>query len=181
MIRKNYWIEEMKKTKCIKCGKITDNATRVVEIKDNGEASVLYYCQDCESGITSDKFSDLDLTNLVSLFKKIFGQKVEILPVKPITEFPKCSKCGLACTEFLNNRKLGCPHCYEENNLKKPLDILLPKIHGGIKHVGKIPRHHKPLSVLKRELEDAIKIENYEEAAILRDKIKELESKELTS
>ncbi len=97
-----------------------------------------------------------------------------------------CSVCKLTYNEFRRNGRLGCAHCYtafEEN-----LESLLRKIHGTTKHSGKRPgiRDEKRTDLnerilgLKYRLEEAIKKEEYELAAQLRDKIKELE-KELSN
>jgi protein arginine kinase activator len=65
------------------------------------------------------------------------------------------------------------------------LDPLLEGMHAGCKHLGKIPagsksrvKFEQSISQLQTELQAAIEQENYEEAARIRDQLKELEKKE---
>jgi protein arginine kinase activator len=69
------------------------------------------------------------------------------------------------------------------------LSTLLKKIHGSNQHFGKVPfggekidkekeKEKSPLQELKSKLQKAIQLEEFEEAARLRDKIRALENKE---
>ena len=78
--------------------------------------------------------------------------------------------------------RLGCSECY--NSFRKYLMPLLKRIHGSSRHYGKIPlaivmpAQGKPeLAELKTKLEKAIRDEEFEEAARIRDALKELEKK----
>lgn len=83
--------------------------------------------------------------------------------------------------EFSNNGKIGCHDCYDAF-----FDNLMPvvkRIHGNSRHVGKIPnrgggelRIKSEIEKLKSELNTAIKEQEFEHAAELRDKIKDLEN-----
>jgi protein arginine kinase activator len=91
-----------------------------------------------------------------------------------------CDTCGLKFVEFRNTGRLGCPHDYD--SFKPELIPLLESIHGEPKHEGKSPRRQprakdeqKELVHLRRKLQDAIGGEKYEEAARLRDRIRQLE------
>lgn len=92
----------------------------------------------------------------------------------------QCEACGLKFVEFRNNGRLGCSHDYD--SFKDDLLPLLESVHGDVKHVGKVPRRlpkaksaHVELTSLRRKLQQAVTDEAYEEAARLRDKIRELE------
>ena len=74
--------------------------------------------------------------------------------------------------------RLGCPECYE--TFAEPLEGLLKTMHKGTRHVGKVPeslRQGRDLSdrlkQLQKKLAKAIQEEDFEEAAILRDEIKQ--------
>ena len=78
--------------------------------------------------------------------------------------------------------RLGCGDCYEA--FKAQLGPLLKRIHGADRHVGKIPlrigktvKDTRTLQELKMKMERAIQTEDFEEAAKLRDKIRELEKR----
>jgi len=92
----------------------------------------------------------------------------------------QCEVCGLKFVEFRNNGRLGCSHDYD--SFKEDLLPLLESVHGDVKHVGKVPRRlpkadkaHVELTSLRRKLQQAVTDEAYEEAARLRDRIRELE------
>ena len=95
---------------------------------------------------------------------------------------PKCERCGMTYYDFQKKGKLGCGDCYEK--FGKNLSELLRKIHGSDRHVGKMPfkgertiKEQEDLKRLKDELNRMIQQEEFEKAAMLRDRIKELEEK----
>ncbi len=94
----------------------------------------------------------------------------------------KCSNCGLSYADFKKIGRLGCSECY--NAFKKQLAPLLKRIHGMTQHVGKAPvkvgkttKKKGDIQELRAKLQLAIEMEAFEEAARLRDQIKEAEKK----
>lgn len=92
----------------------------------------------------------------------------------------ECPNCGIKFVEFRNSGRLGCPHDYQE--FREELSPLLENIHGELKHCGKTPRRlpqskqtQSELLHLRKELQAAVVREAYEEAASLRDRIRQLE------
>ena len=92
-----------------------------------------------------------------------------------------CEECGISYIEFRNQGLLGCPKDYDA--FKEALAPLISRAHdGATHHVGKAPgspseRHaaQQELRRLKRLLDEAVTAEDYERAAELRDRIRELE------
>ncbi len=77
---------------------------------------------------------------------------------------------------------MGCSECYRTFN--KKLLPLLRRLHGSVQHTGKAPlqkvgvgKKGKEIMELRRELQKVIEKEEYEKAAVIRDKIKKLEKK----
>jgi protein arginine kinase activator len=92
----------------------------------------------------------------------------------------QCEACGLKFVEFRNNGRLGCPHDYDA--FKDDLMPLLESVHGETKHAGKSPRRvpqakgaQLELSQLRKKLQQFITDEKYEDAAQVRDRIRQLE------
>src|SRR6266404_4710111 len=92
----------------------------------------------------------------------------------------ECPLCGIKFVDFRNSGRLGCPHDYQE--FREELTPLLENIHGEIKHCGKSPRRlpqnkktQTELVQLRKQLQNAVQKEAYEEAARLRDQIRKLE------
>jgi protein arginine kinase activator len=93
-----------------------------------------------------------------------------------------CPMCGLTWSNFKQNGLMGCSHDYTMFETK--LLPLLKRAHeGATDHAGKIPaarkteetnRHVNSLRI-RRELQKAIDAENYEQAARLRDELRQIE------
>jgi protein arginine kinase activator len=90
----------------------------------------------------------------------------------------KCARCGFTQADFKKAGRLGCPECYK--TFSEALQGLIKTMHKGTHHVGKVPeslRQSRDLSdrlkALQKKLNKAIEEEDFEEAAILRDEIKQ--------
>lgn len=158
---------------CDKCGK--QQATSYYKQTINGKSVSMNLCSDCAQklGGFNNIFSDpFGISNLFSDFLFPIG---ETGTIKSIV----CEKCSKTFEEITEDGKIGCDNCYVIFR-----DKLLPSIerlHGNATNVGKVPhsagaeiKRKKQLDDLKAELEDAVKKEDFEKAATLRDKIKSL-------
>ena len=90
----------------------------------------------------------------------------------------RCPACGFTQADFKKAGRLGCPVCYQ--TFAEPLEGLLKTMHKGTRHVGKVPESLRQtrdltdrLKHLQKKLARAIEEEDFEEAAILRDEIKQ--------
>jgi len=90
-----------------------------------------------------------------------------------------CPCCGFTQADFKKNLRFGCSECYD--TFAGQLRGMLKTMHRGEQHVGKIPKAFaiqqnvaNQLSELEARLEEAIKGEEFEEAARVRDEIREL-------
>jgi protein arginine kinase activator len=91
----------------------------------------------------------------------------------------KCPACGFTQADFKKAGRLGCPECYK--TFAEPLEGFLKTMHKGTRHVGKVPESLRQnrdfsdrLKLLQKKLSKAIEREDFEEAAILRDEIKQI-------
>lgn len=142
----------------------------------NDKIAELHICQACAKSKTEEIKDQLNVSDfLVGL--------TGLDPLKEKEEVNlKCSSCGLSYADFKKKGRLGCAYCYSA--FRGVLLPLLKKIHGSTSHAGKIPyRKEKKMvssakvSELKERLQRAINLEEYEEAARLRDEIKQAEAK----
>ena len=92
----------------------------------------------------------------------------------------KCPRCGFTQADFKKAGRLGCPECYR--TFSEALEGLLKTMHKGTRHVGKIPRLQRAsqeiatrLRALQEKLGKAVVAEDFEEAARLRDQIKQIQ------
>jgi protein arginine kinase activator len=92
----------------------------------------------------------------------------------------KCPACGFRWEDFERTHRMGCPVCYQIHS--KPLAETIALIQPGPSHIGRHPSLHEKdrlerLTRAKILLEEAIREEDFESAAALRDQISDLESK----
>lgn len=89
-----------------------------------------------------------------------------------------CPNCGFTQSDFKKTGRLGCSQCYEV--FADTIEGLLKSMHKGIQHVGKVPQHlqetkaiNERIKQMEASLQQAVKEENFEDAAKLRDQIKQ--------
>lgn len=93
----------------------------------------------------------------------------------------QCPKCEMTLSEFKRVGKFGCEECY--HTFTNRLDPIIRRVQSGnTKHYGKIPKRHggnlhtrKQVDEYKTKLAHLIEDEAFEEAAEIRDRIRELE------
>lgn len=171
--------------KCQKCG--VNEATTHVKTITNGEYAEYDLCPSCakKMGYTNF-FADMEneFSNLLGSF---FGNA---LPAR--SQATRCENCGSTYTEISKTGQVGCPECY--SIFADELFPSITRLHGNTTHCGKIPHRLEYMQTeekstapkqseaaqtdaLRAQLEQAVKEQNFEKAAELRDKIKELEEK----
>jgi protein arginine kinase activator len=161
---------------CERCKK-AQATFHLTNIDRSGAKAEQHLCDKCaaEEGLLQSKPS-VDLNEILENF--IAGSKAGGPDLSTLV----CDQCGISYVEFRNQGLLGCPHDYEV--FKDQIGRLLERSHGGgTHHTGKVPRsvggtETKPqydIRRLRRQLDEAVAGEDYERAARLRDRIRELE------
>ncbi len=163
---------------CDECGKnmATVHLTKII----NGKKTEMHLCEEC-----AKKYKEFDFESPFSIHQFLAGLldnvQDETMKINNIYE-TKCEQCGMTYAKFKQTGKLGCKECY--NSYRDKLVPLFKRIHGHEEHIGKVPkkagskiRKRKEVERLKKQLNIAIEKEEFEEAAKLRDRIKELQNK----
>lgn len=162
---------------CNVCGK-TQATVHLTEIIDD-QITELHLCEECAQKKGAQMESHFGLSDLLAGLADMgsqFNSKVK-------TEVKlKCPKCGLTYEDFKKVGRLGCGECY--NAFREALVPLLKRIHGSTQHFGKSPKKmaktvkaKNELQELKEKIQKAVQREEFEEAAKLRDKVREIEKK----
>lgn len=144
----------------------------------NNETTEMHLCENCareKGALIKPQFPLADLlAGLADFQVPSTGEKGRA---------GKCPHCGLTYAGFRKSGRLGCGQCYY--TFKDSLAPLLKRVHGSSEHVGKVPasagqetRVGRALKELRERLHQAIQKEEFEEAAGLRDRIRELEKQE---
>lgn len=168
---------------CQECEKrpATLHFTKIV----NGEKTEFHFCEHCarEKGeLIPGTAGGFSIHNLLSgLLDLDPNSGAAVLGKKP-THALQCEQCGLTYTQFSKIGRFGCSHCYKQ--FADRLDPLFRRVHGTTEHAGKIPKrsgsriqYRRELDQLKKELQQLIEQEEFEQAAELRDRIREIEKK----
>ena len=146
----------------------------------NNNKVEMYLCEKCANEKGNTNFmSPLSLGDFFSGFlSKDIGDSYITSP----NIHTVCDICGMSFSDFQNTGKIGCSNCYEI--FKDRLKPIIKRLQGNTEHIGKVPsglsnriiKATKEIEKLKEDLNKAIQAEEYEKAALLRDKIKELEN-----
>ncbi len=169
---------------CQRCQERSANV-HIMQIINN-EKKEMFLCESCARETQQINFVNpikIDTSFGISDFLKgLLATNLQPYTIKTEKPLPveKCSVCGMTLDEFSKGGKLGCANCY--NTFKSALESVFKRVHGGIYHNGKMPhsvgggiRSKRELETLRGDLLRAVQKEEYEEAAVLRDKIKALE------
>lgn len=167
---------------CEKCKKNEATIHLSEVIKDI--KSEIHLCEVCarEVGLNT-KISNFSLSLPEMLTFLNFDEAADY------TDPRRCDTCGCDFIDYKKEGKLGCPECY--NNLAEYLEPVLSGFHGDKRHIGKFPVYNEVagtvnrvlnevkdtsdgISDLQAKLELAVSEEKYEEAALLRDRIREI-------
>ncbi len=183
--------------RCRACPRVA--VVQVTEVLGDDRFEKLHFCEECgrrylaaplpEAGglpVDPDDLADAFAADPSAPVEPLLG--VAFDAADPDDDPPgaqPCEVCGLKFVEFRNSGRLGCPHDYD--HFREELLPLLESIHGDTAHAGTAPRGPdrpaKPLEApadpaelpaLKKKLSRAVRDEDYEAAARLRDRIREL-------
>ncbi len=154
----------------------------------NDNVEKVNICAECAGDFSFFSEDDFykDLTKILyKIFRADEGQsnsrrELKTLKNLEIRQNRSCSFCGTDLKNIKKLGKMGCPNCYIE--FKNILLPIIKAIHKNIEHRGKIPENtsgqiklEKSIRDLRNRLKREIFVENFEEAARIRDEIRQLE------
>lgn len=160
---------------CDECGKREATFHSIKKI--NGVTTEKHLCSECQKKHGSSLMQE----GLIKMsgFGNLFGGLSDFFDEPRLGKREEyiCSACGTTGDEFLNTGFVGCSECYKEF-----APIIMPvirRMQGDVSHVGKVPLGvENSVSAeyerLKKELEKAIELEEYEQASIIRDRMRQL-------
>ena len=175
---------------CKRCGK--NNAEIYYKQTVNGNTQEYALCSKCAEELKKEGklnikipslFDDFDFgfgTDGIFGMNNMFGLPHDTRKAQ-ITEKKKCTLCSSTFDDLVKNGKVGCAECYKV--FADELQRSVESIHGKAKYIGKKPKKFKAkdtkqdkLKALKNEMKAAVKAQEFEKAAQLRDEIRALES-----
>ncbi len=163
---------------CQHCGK-RDAVTHVTQITE-GEAKQVGLCEVCalEKGI--EVKAPVSGEALLGGFLATIWKGADLEAHEMVASGP-CSGCGATFTDFKETGRFGCAQCWR--TFEPAVRILLRRYHGSTHHVGRAPSGRalteefspqEAADQLREQLRQAVESEDFEMAAQLRDRLKEL-------
>lgn len=164
---------------CERC--LTRPATVHISRVVNGERTDRYLCEACAKEEGAFPLAFNPQFTLQQLLSGLMGQpQTPGQPRPALAPDRQCPSCGYRYSEFVDSGRLGCPDCYQA--FREELIPLIRRLHGSTQHRGKVParagrnlRRQQDLERLREELRQAVAKEQFERAAALRDRIREME------
>lgn len=168
--------------KCQHCNQ--NEATTHIKRNINGNREEMHLCSECarELGVMdefrmpsmSEMFSDSFLGNFLG---------AGVAAMNSLAGVDRCSSCGSSFNDIVKSGHIGCADCY--TRFEDKLEPSIRKLHGKTKHIGKFISYsedeHKEepkiseLDSLREQLKSAINEQRFEDAAVIRDKISEIQ------
>lgn len=149
-------------------------ATTHIKTIVNGELKEFMLCPECAGRLGYGSLFTSFGPDLDSLFGGFMDSYT------PQVSGKRCSFCGSSFEDIAQSGRVGCAHCYEV--FEEELLPSLQRIHGRTSHTGKLAKSagravklQSEIEALRKELENAIKTQEFEKAASIRDKIRELQ------
>ncbi len=157
--------------------KATVHITRM----ENGSKREMHLCEKC----AKEKFGFIFKVKIPSnnTMKGIIELMQDESYAAKAANDSSCPECGMSFADFSQTGRIGCPDCYRHFNER--LGPIIQRMHRNDKHIGKMPKkyeekHHleNTIDQCRLEMDKAVRNEEFERAAELRDKIKRLKKKQ---
>lgn len=149
----------------------------------NGSKTEIHLCDSCAHESAGMDFSQDDGFILDSLLTGMFSEKLSLHELCHAEEDAIiCPVCGSSLHDIALSGRIGCSECF--NVFSSSLKEIIRNIQGTSEFDGKRPSVSgvtgwcQEVALLKKELEKAVRVENYEQAAVLRDRILDIEREE---
>jgi protein arginine kinase activator len=151
------------------------------------QKTAVHLCEECARRLKlipddSESAASFDPVPLLSFFMGPLAAALAKPGAEPDPVALTCGACGLKYGEFRAEGRLGCAKDYDE--FRQQLEPLLERIHRSVIHEGKTPRAIQrkktkaEVRSLRKKLQQAVQAERYEDAAKLRDLIREKEAQD---
>jgi protein arginine kinase activator len=171
---------------CEECG--VNEACYTISVMMGGQITQRHLCADCMAKMNMNLAAG-NVKHLLSAIMSAISGSVEEAAATASEEADAaaaaivCERCGTSLSQFTKSGKLGCPNCYQA--FREQLTPMLQQIHGRVQHAGRKPlddeaaqRRRAVYERLSRQLEQAVAMEDFETAAILRDQLRQLRNAE---
>lgn len=171
---------------CEKCN--TNQASVHYKYSQNGHVTEMHLCSACakQQGLLENNgYVAPGFMSSVGAFEEFFlknpfsGFAGNISAGNAGVKKKVCPGCGLSENELRSGGKFGCARCY--STFSDIVPLMLKKMHMSVEYKGKFPRKNieemtkeQKIAKLKQDMQDAVDKQEYEQAAKIRDAIRQL-------
>ena len=156
--------------KCDICG-AREATLHIRQLKED-EETLICLCEECASSKgVSLKSSSFSLRDLLSGLVEAKAASLQ--------QQKSCPTCGLTISQFEKKPRAGCCVCY--SIFSQEIRKVINRRYGKVRHQGRYPKRLHAfksylidVEQLKRKLAAAVKKEDYEAAARIRDRIRQI-------
>jgi len=161
---------------CQNCGQ--NEATRHYQTTVNNETRQTHLCAACaaSTGFDAEFHKSFPSFN--------FGMPAlvsDMLGLRAPRPGGVCPNCGLRLEDLTRSGQVGCAGCYDV--FAPALGPYIRRLHGDVKHTGRVPaglapemERRRKLEGLEKELRESIQTQAFERAAELRDEITKIKA-----
>lgn len=135
----------------------------------NGDVQEMFICKECA------EHGGLNVEGTIPITDFLFGVAAQQQPKTETRIGPTCPVCGMRASDFHEKSRLGCPACYD--TFAEDLVPMLQDVQAGPQHRGKVPARekvHSAIAEMEDHLRQAVEEQKFEEAARLRDHVRNL-------
>lgn len=150
---------------CEECG--IRPAEVVMTTVIGGQTTTRHLCRECVK-----KYKAGDVQAVLAAVLSAMGQQKKAPDIT-------CPHCGETYAEFQKTGMLGCAECYQA--FRQELTPMITRVQGRTQHAGRRPPVSREeqerlarMDALRAEMEAAVAVEDFEEAARLRDALRAL-------
>lgn len=152
-------------------------AVITISKNNNGEQAIHHYCEKCAQNFYP--FTNEMPKEPISIQQLLANWQT---PKNIRKEQLRCEGCGYTYAHFRKTGRFGCATCYD--TFAEQMPKILQPIQADLQHVGAMPTMlenkkamQNEVASLRQQMQEAVVSESFEQAALLRDAIKELEAK----
>lgn len=136
---------------------------------NNNNLVDVHYCEECGQKQSADENVCID-DNLHNLLEGLLKSRNNEVGLEPIDT---CEICGTTVKEIGKYNNLGCPNCYEL--FSESIESLRTLSKNEYRRSAYCNVESPSIGMLRKELKDAVRLEDFEKAASLRDRIRDCE------
>jgi protein arginine kinase activator len=129
----------------------------------------VHHCEECGQKQSADENVCID-DNLHNLFEGLLKSREKEVDLEP---GDMCEICGTTIKEIGKYSNLGCPNCYEL--FSESIESLGNLSKNEHKRFAYCNDESPSIGILRKELKNAVRLEDFEKAASLRDRIRDCE------